>query len=395
MSNDYDVVVVGAGPAGSMAAKHAATGGAKVLMLEKRAEIGVPIRCGEGLDKRSLVKIGLKPNTKWIAHEVKGARIFAPDGTYLELTEEMAGNEVGYVIRRDIFDKELAKDAIRAGAEIRVKTSAVDVIKKDGYIRGVRAKHFGEVFDINTSLVIGADGFESQIGRWAGIDTTVKPKDVYSCLQYDMIGVDVHPDFSEFHLGTCAPGGYAWVFPKGEHRANVGLGLAVNKIKEKGDPKRFLERFVDVHDNLKKGTAIAHIAGAVSVCAPIERTVDNGIMLVGDSARQIDPMTGGGITNGCVAAKIAGDVAAEAVSAGDFSAEFLSKYERGWRADFEDKSYMNWMAKERLTELSDETLNKLIHAISDVKVEKIRVIDLLHAVREKYPELVKEFEDFL
>lgn len=395
MSYDYDVVVVGAGPAGSMAAKKAAEGGARVLMLEKRAEIGVPIRCGEGLDKRSVQKIGLEPNKKWIAHEVKGARIFAPDGSHLELTEEMAGNEVGYIIKRDIFDKELAKDAIRAGANIMIKTSAVDVTKKDGYIKGVRARHFKDVFDIKADLIIGADGFESQVGRWAGIDTKVKPKDVYSCLQYDMIGIDVHPDFSEFHLGTCAPGGYAWVFPKGEHRANVGLGLAVNRIKEKGDPKRYLDRFVESHDYLKKGTPIAHIAGAVSVCAPLEKTVDNGIMLVGDSARQIDPMTGGGITNGCVAGQMAGNVAAEAVKAKDFSAEFLSRYEKAWRADFEDKSYMNWMAKEKLTQLSDETINKLIHAISDVKVEKIRIIDLLYAVREKYPELVKEFEEFL
>lgn len=395
MSYDCDVVVVGCGPAGSMTAKHAAKGGANVLIIEKRPEVGVPIRCGEGLDKRSLAKIGLEPDRTWIAHEVKGARIFAPNGKSLELTEEMAGNEVGYVIKRDLFDKALAKDAIKAGADIMVKTSAIDVIKKDGYTAGVRARRFGKVFDINAKIVVGADGFESQVGRWAGIDTTVKPKDVYSCLQYDMIGVDVHPDFSEFHLGTCAPGGYAWVFPKGEHRANVGLGLAVNMIKEKGDPKRYLDRFVETREYLKKGTPLAHIAGAVSVCAPIEKTVDNGVVLVGDSARQIDPMTGGGITNGCVAGKMAGDVVAQAVSAGDYSAEFLSKYEKSWRADFEDKSYMNWMAKEKLTQLSDDTLNKLIEAISDVKVEKIRIIDLLYAVRERYPELVKEFDQFL
>ncbi|UCF08042.1 MAG: NAD(P)/FAD-dependent oxidoreductase, partial [Thermoplasmata archaeon] len=148
-------------------------------------------------------------------------------------------------------------------------------------------------------------------------------------------------------------------------------------------------------DFLSKGTAIAHIAGAVSVCAPIDRTTGNGIMLVGDAARQIDPMTGGGITNGCVAARIAGNVAAEAVSAKDYSAEFFSAYEKGWRAEFEDKSYMNWMAKEKLSNLSDETLNKLIDAISDVKVEKIRVYELLQAVKVKYPELVKEFEEFI
>ncbi len=395
MSLDYDIVVVGAGPAGSITAKHAAMKGAKVLMLEKRAEVGSPIRCGEGLDKKGVLKMGLEPDKKWIVNEVKGARIFAPNGMKIELKEGMAGNEVGYVIRRDVFDKELAKQAIRAGADIMVKTSAVAVKQKDGFITGVKAKHMGEFFDINAKIVVGADGFESQVGRWAGIDTTIKPKDVYSCLQYDMIGVDVNPDYSDFYMGSCAPGAYAWVFPKGEHRANVGLGVQVVKIKGKGEPKSYLDAFVKKYENLSKGTPIAHIAGAVSVCAPIDRTVGNGILLVGDAARQIDPMTGGGIVNSGIAGQIAGKVAAQAIEAKNFSAEFLSSYEKGWREELENKLYRNWMAKEKLTSLSDDTFNKVIEAIAEYKVEKLSILELLKAVRAKYPELVKEFEDLL
>ena len=102
MALNYDVLVVGAGPAGTLTAKHLANYGLSVLIIEKRAEVGSPIRCGEGLDKNGLAKMGLKPNSKWIANEVKGAHVIAPNGTTLELTEAMAGNEVGYVIKRDV-----------------------------------------------------------------------------------------------------------------------------------------------------------------------------------------------------------------------------------------------------------------------------------------------------
>ncbi len=395
MAMDYDLVVVGAGPAGSLTAKHAALKGLSVLILEKRAEVGSPIRCGEGLDKAGLVKIGVKADSKWIANEVSGARVFAPNGSFVELREELAGNEVGYVIKRDVFDKELAKDAIKAGSDIMVRTSAIDVIEKDGKISGVKAKRMGERFDIHAKIVVGADGFESQIGRWANIDTTVKPKDIYTCFQYDMIGIDIDNDFSNFYLGSYAPGGYAWVFPKDKHRANVGLGVQISKVKEKGEPKRYLDAFVSAQKHIAKGTPIAHIAGAVSVCAPIERTIGNGIMLVGDSARQIDPITGGGIVNSGIAAKIAGKVAVEAVEAKDYSAEFLAKYEQGWRAELEDKMYRNWMAKEKLATLTDDTINKIIEAISEVEVEKITSLELLRAVKAKHPELVSEFEDLI
>jgi digeranylgeranylglycerophospholipid reductase len=392
---EYDVVVVGAGPAGTITAKHAAENGTNVLILEKRAEVGSPIRCGEGVDKNSLRKIGLEPNEKWIHNEVKGAHIYAPNGTFIELKEGQAGNEVGFIIRRDVFDKELAKDAIRAGADIKIKTSAIGLLFDDGQVKGVRAKHMGETFDIKANIVVGADGFESQIGRWAGLDTKLRPSDIYTCYQYDMVGIDGDRDFSKFYMGSSAPGGYAWVFPKSESMANVGLGLQLSKIKEKAQPKVYLDKFVKEHKELEKGTPIAHIAGAVSVCAPIDKTVGNGVMLVGDSARQIDPITGGGIINSGIAGQIAGKVAAEAVKKNEFSESFLQNYDKGWRSVLEDKLYRNWMAKEKVVEMSDDTFNKIIGAVSEADIEKISTLELFKAVQKKYPNLVKEFEDLL
>ena len=140
---EYDVVVVGAGPAGSTTARYAAMNDANVLMIEKRQEIGSPVRCGEGIGKALLEKIDLEPNKRWIANEVLGARVISPNGSVLTLTERMAGDETGYVIYRDVFDKELAKIAAKEGVDIMLKTSAISILKENGKVTGVKAKHKG------------------------------------------------------------------------------------------------------------------------------------------------------------------------------------------------------------------------------------------------------------
>ncbi|MGA7846874.1 MAG: NAD(P)/FAD-dependent oxidoreductase [Thermoplasmata archaeon] len=390
-----DVLVIGAGPAGSMTAKWAAKHGAKVLMIEKRQEIGSPVRCGEGMSKAWLEDVGIKPSSRWINVEVEGARIYSPSEKVLEINEKHAGNEVGYVVERDSFDKQLAIDAANAGADVMLKTSAINLLRDNGNFVGVTAKQSGQTFEIRAPILIGADGFESQVGRWAGLPTNLQLRDMDSCIQYRMTNVDSDVRYCDFYLGKVAPGGYVWIFPKGEGLANVGIGVQVSKLHNPADVKMYLDKWIAEHPAYSKGKKIDMVGGGVSISAPMKQTVANGIMLVGDAARMIDPLTGGGIANGCIAGKIAGEVAVQAITANDTSKEFLQAYEKGWRVKLEDKLYRNWLAKEKLVGLPDETFDKIIDALQGVKLEKLSVLNILKAVHEKYPEVTKEFEAFL
>lgn len=393
--NDYDVVVVGAGPAGASTARWAAQNGARVLMVEKRQEIGSPVRCGEGISRAWLDSVDLKLDSKSVACEVKGAKIISPNGTPFYLSEKMAGNEVGIVLDRVFFDKLVAKNAVKAGADLMLKTSATGLLMEDGKVTGVKIRSYGETREVRCGCVVGADGYESQVGRWAGINTSLAPRDVTTCLQYRLTNIDQEHEYCQFFLGSVAPGGYVWMFPKDEDTANVGLGVQLSKLKEPGEVKRYLDRFIEKHPGLKKGRPLEVVSGAVSVCAPIDQTVTDGLLLVGDSARQIDPITGGGISNSCRSGKVAGEVLAKATEEDDFSAKFLQRYENGWRDLIEDHLYRNWMAKEKLVTLSDETFDKIIATLNDVGVEEMSTFAILKAVEKRHPDLVKDFQELL
>ena len=180
MRDEYDVVVVGAGPGGSVAARTAAED-CDVLLIEKRQEIGDPVRCAEAVSIRSAATY-LAPDKKWISSEIKGMELIAPDGTTIELREQpLQAPDV--VLERKIFDRALAKNAARAGAHIMVRTRATGLITEDGVVKGVRMNRLGEDFEVRSKVVIGADGVESQVGRWGGIDTTLKLRDIESCAQ--------------------------------------------------------------------------------------------------------------------------------------------------------------------------------------------------------------------
>jgi len=386
-----DVLVVGAGPGGSVTAKWAALGGAKVLMIEKRPEIGSPVRCGEGIARSWIEGVGIELDRRWVAHEVEGARIISPNGYEFCINERVAGNEVGTVIERDLFDRALAADAVKAGADVLVRTEATSLIKLDGKVVGVNAKHFGEPLEIRAKLVVGADGFESQIGRWGGIDTNLKPTDVTTCLQYRLTNIDIDATYCHFYIDAAVSGGYVWIFPKGPHTANVGIGMQLSRLEKAGDIKRHLDHFIERHPELAKGQALDIVGGGVSVCPPPDSVTMDGLMLVGDAARVVDPMTGGGIANACIMGKIAGEWAAKAVTAGDASAEFLKGFEKAWRDELEEQLFRNWMAKEKLLTLAPETMDKVVEVLHDADLRKLSINTVLAALQERYPEVVEEF----
>jgi digeranylgeranylglycerophospholipid reductase len=228
---EYDVLVIGAGPGGSMAARYAARNGLKVLLIEKRPEIGVPVRCAEGISKAWMNEVEIEPQKKWIDAEIDGAKIYSPDEkSVITLSAEQAGNEVGFVLNREYFDKYLASLAAEEGAEIWLKSPAVDVIKEDGYIKGAIVRRFGENVEVRAKIVIAADGFESQVARWAGINTVLNERDIVSCIQYRITNIDIEENFTHFFIGSCAPGGYVWIFPKGKKEANRGKVTAYHSV---------------------------------------------------------------------------------------------------------------------------------------------------------------------
>jgi len=393
---EYDVVVVGGGPVGSTVARFAAKNGVdKVLVIEKRQEIGSPVRCAEGISVSWMDDLEVEDIDNFTARKLKGAKIYSPSGNNFKIGAEMAGDEVGIVVERDIFDKEMAVLAGKEGADFMVKTAVTDVIKDDGKVVGVEAERMSKKFEVHADLIVGADGFESQVGRWAGMYGSVNPKDIMSCFQYRMTNIDIDADYTHFYMGSCAPGGYVWIFPKDEDTANVGIGLQASRLDGSKSPKDYLDEFIENDEDLLQGQCVDMVAGAVEVSSPMEKTVMDGFMLAGDAARVVDPITGGGISNGLKQAKVAGEVAAEAIEEGKFDEEFLKRYDERWKDILENKLWRNYMAKETAIELDDEVFDKVIDALSEMELEGLSVGTILKGVEKKYPELVEEFQDLI
>ncbi len=377
MKDQYDVVVIGAGPGGSIAAKTAAKKGLSVLMIEKRQEIGDPVRCAEGVSKVWLRK-HIEPDHRWICADVKGSRIFSPDGTMIEMAEEISGGEVGYVLERKLFDRALAYESAKAGADVVVKTRATGLITENGFVRGVKLMHLGEEKEVRSKLVIGADGIESKVGRWAGIDTSLKPADIETCAQFLMSGTGIDQDYCYFYLGNeMAPSGYIWVFPKGEGLANVGIGILGSKSGKK-HAIDYLKEFVE--QKFPDADILEIDVGAVPVSGSIERTIANGLMLVGDAARQSDPITGGGIINAMEAGRIAGEVAFEAISRNDMSTAMLETYEKRWRQTLGMEIDNSLIVKDVFIGFTDKEINSLAHSLENVNFSSMSLIDLLYAL---------------
>ncbi len=389
MNLKCDLVVIGAGPGGSMAAKTAAQAGLDVIMLEKRQEIGDPVRCAEGVGKRVLCQM-VKPEPEWIASEVKGARIYAPDGTSIVMSEDKGGNEVGYVLERKVFDRALAMDAARAGAKVMVKTRALGLLRKDGVPCGVTAMRIGEPIQIDAPLIIGADGVESKVGRWAGIDTALSLKDIETCAQFLVSDPSIDDQYCEFFLGNeIAPAGYVWSFPKGDKLANVGLGILGSKAKP-GDAARLLQQFVK--NRFPNGKVVEMVVGGDPCSGPIERATADGVMLVGDAARQTDPLTGGGILNAMEAGIIASEVAAKALDAGDVSRAGLKEYEDRWRATIGKHISRSFEYKEFFVKLTDKDLNQLIGSLKSEDISKMDLRGMLRVLFRLNPKLLWELK---
>ncbi len=385
MRDEYDVIVVGAGPGGSIAARTAAEG-CDVLLIEKRQEIGSPVRCAEAADLRQLTG-HISPDKTWISSEVGGMHLHAPDGTILELnTEMMPPGPPTIVLERKIFDRQLAKDAARAGAHVMVRTRATGLITEDGAVKGVKMSRLGEDFEVRSKVVIGADGVESQVGRWGGLNTTLKLRDIESCAQYHLDNVDVAQDILQFYAGSqYAPDGYAWIFPKGDHAANVGLGVLGSALSAKR-PIDYLNEFVA--DKVPDGQPLELVMGGVPVSDALTTIVSNGLMLVGDAAHHAGPATGGGIVTAMDGGALAGRVARNAVHRNDASVRVLRDYEREWQGTVGKMLKRMYKVKEFIVNRSDDDLNRIVHALQGLQPNEMNPKGITLRLLKKDPKLL-------
>lgn len=391
MKSEYDMLVIGGGPGGALAAWTAAKSGLSVCLIEKRPAIGVPVRCAEGIGKEML-KTFIEPDPRWISADITRARIFAPDGTTIALNEDSAGAEVGYVLDRKIFDRELVWQASRAGADVFVKTRAVAPIMNDGRVSGAIVECCGERREIRAKVTVAADGIESKFTRWCGLDTTIPLNDMMSCIQYLVTDIDIDPNSNDFYLGNAvAPQGYLWVFAKGERSANIGIGIPASKNRPDMRARQYLEQFLREH--FPDGKIIECIVGGDPVCKPLPCTVTDGLMIVGDAARVVDPLTGGGIGNAMYTGKLAAEVAAKAITAGDTSKTALMAYDAGWRQSKLGKTLeRNYKVKEYFITLSDEKMNTLARSIADINFSEITVKALLTEIIKRNPKMLFELK---
>ena len=389
----YDVVVVGGRIGGSISSLFASKNDVDVLMIEKRQEIGVPIQCAEGTTHSTFEILEMEPSSRYVCNEVETGTIHAPNGKYINAEDLVEFNNLeksiskGYILDRKVFDKHLAIESAKAGTDIMVKTTVKDIIREEGKICGVIAKHMGKTMEIKADVVIAADGVESNMARLAGIKTQDNPTNICSCAQYELVCSDFDPDRVHLYFGKdIAPGGYAWVFPKEEGTANVGLGIRGPSETAYHYLKKFISKF--------DATPVELNVGGVPLSGPIDKTYTDGFMAVGDAARQIDPVTGGGIFTTVPCARIAGEIAAEAVKAEDTSEDFLKRYDDAWRAKIGDMLKMSLKCRKVADNLTDDEMNALVEFLNNSKGKEISKLSFIKFLG-KHPRLLRLVKDLL
>ncbi len=379
---EFDCIVVGGGPAGSTFARVAAEGGLSVLLLEKDRDIGVPVRCGEAVSDAGL-RIFHEPDPRWIASTINRIRLIAPNETMVEFDLQ----QKGYILDRRIFDYDLAEYASSAGAQIVTKAYVDDVIIENDRVVGVKGTHVGERFEKRAKIVVGADGVESRVGRWAGLKTTVKLKNMECGIQKTVTGIDVDEHMFEFYLSKkWAPGGYLWVFPKGKNKANIGVAISGYYAKDGKSAQKFLDEFLAW--KYPKASVLTTVVGGIPIDKTVKQMVMDGLMLVGDAAHTVNPVTGGGIVPGMRSGLLAAETAVKALHNGGPVRKNLAAYEKEWHKIGGKNHERFYRIKETIFRFTDDDLNRIADGISAVPADDRSLLKLFSIAVRKKPSLL-------
>ncbi|MGB9131236.1 MAG: geranylgeranyl reductase family protein [Methanosarcina sp.] len=379
----YDVIVVGAGPAGSTAAFYAARNGASVLFLDKKREIGNPIQCAGFLPDASEVK-ALLPDAKLpdflekypdscVLQQIKTQRIIPPNCSVKEFSVR------GAVLDRRRYDQFLAEQAVKAGAELVVKTRVTKIEGTKVDISGFFGKH-----TLNAKAIIGADGPNSFVAKSKGLSWKPEAKETSVAIEYQLRNVDIDPGALEMYFGKdFVPGGYAWIFPEGEGRANVGIGIRSGMAEKGVSAKEYLNRFIRDHPlagpKLKNSIIMNVIAGIIPVNGAPKKTATEDSLIVGDAAGHVIATNGGGIPPAMIAGKVAGETAAE-FAAGKCK---LEDYDHRWREQFGSALETSVQARQLMDGImtSDTLMNAAFKFISPEQIKVMQCGKLPGAVK--------------
>ncbi len=381
---DVDILVVGAGPAGAVAAWQAKLAAPEldVVLLERDRAVGAPVRCAEGVGDAGLREFANPDGADWVSRRITDVILESPDDTQVVL----ANSGLGWILDRTRFDAYLAAQAAAAGAAVLVGAEATAMSRNGDERWHVRVTERGREDLYRARIVIGADGVETMVGRWAGLDTRVPARDMESCAQYVLQGIDFNPNAIYLQFSNAiAPGGYAWIFPKGVGIANVGLGLVA--LKTNGhNARQYLDDWVA--RRFPSGVRTGYTVGGVIVHTTIKKTYADGVLVAGDAAHMINPLSGGGINNAMKAGRLAGCTAAAAVREHDTTERRLASYHKAWMEVLGEDHLKYYRLKQALEHMDDAFLNSLARTVNKVVPEKRTLGRVLTHAMIRHPLLI-------
>ncbi|MEM3692498.1 MAG: geranylgeranyl reductase family protein [Candidatus Bathyarchaeia archaeon] len=391
----YDLIIAGAGTAGCLAAKTGASFGLKVCLLDAKplSRIGDKV-CGDAIGKHHFDKLGLAyPKNEELTGELKGCKVLSPD-SQTSFTIEGLGAKA-FMVNRYAFGQRLLKEAMDAGALVLERTIALEPIFQDGFIRGVRVLGPNGKREMHGRIIVDATGFQGALRKRLppklGIQVKVAQEDLQ--VAYREIRVLETPlenqDYGLIFLGSkIAPGGYAWLFPKGREIVNVGVGVQAREGYP--NPKRQLSLFLEEHKFLKASKVLDAGGGIVPTRRPLLCLVAGGFMIVGDAACQVNPIHGGGIGPSMTGGKMAAEAAVEALEKGEASRENLWSYCLRYLRGYGAKQAVLDVFRHFLQEAKDEELNYgMSHHI--IEEEDVLKASLYGEVRLNITEKARRF----
>ncbi len=327
----YDLLIIGAGSSGCIAAKTAAKEGVDVCLIDCKPEkkIGDKI-CGDAIGKHHFDSLNISyPSGQEFDREIKGVKVYSPD---LQTVFKIEGEGVsGFGINRHLFGQRLLKNALDSGLTFHDNILAKEPIFSNNFVRGVIATNLknGNTEKIQSKVTIDASGFSAVIRKKLPpasiIENFIQRQDFMSCFREIRENVDFESEYCEIFLTqNIAPGGYCWIFPKSNGKVNVGIGVQAKENHP--NPKDRLYKSVLSKKIFEKSIPLDSGGGFVSARRPLDSLVSNGLMLSGDAACLVNPIHGGGIGPSMLSGRLAAEVAIMALSKGSPSIEELWEY---------------------------------------------------------------------